>query len=500
MVRRTSDGPARSDAGGDARPTGLVGDVEPSPALPPFAEVFVPQFEAILAVLDRLTGFALVPIEVPSRDVAWVLGRWLSLKGRRVHAVFGDMHWRMLPAAIVAAPPGEGGVALVINPREVSAETHAALRLLNQRRDTVAERLGAPLLWCGSADFLRTTADLAPDFWSVRELPLHIDVPDAFAGAVGPWNIVIANPSWLLSPTNVALRADDVHQYPGEKLFADPTPEKLRSDARFLLTTAQGGGVDRRLVDLALAILRASDDRTGLALAMEIAGSIAGEAEDLSEAEARLREAHTLFEETGNHAGVVRTATMLADILRRTERLTEAAGLLESVLRLAAQVDDWEQESRVLLGLAMVQHQAKQLDRAKESLEKARVRLERLHDEMGLAGMHAISAMVLKDSADLEGAEREIRCAAEIFERGGRKAEAGATLILGAEILHARGDAEGALVTLRRAADLADGVLLSATFRKLVELARALPDSVAPERDTFISRLEADLSFPRRAS
>ena len=56
--------------------------------MPPFATAFVPQFEEILTVLDRLTGFALVPVDVPSRDVALALGKWLRLQGRRIHIVF----------------------------------------------------------------------------------------------------------------------------------------------------------------------------------------------------------------------------------------------------------------------------------------------------------------------------------------------------------------------------------------------------------------------------
>ncbi len=114
--------------------------------------------------------------------------------------MFKAKQWRTLTAAIVADPPGEGGVALVVFPREVSAETRSALRLLNQRRDTVAARLGVPLVWCGNAEFLRSTADLAPDFWSVRDLPLRIQVPVEYAALPDEWQITLENPVWASKP------------------------------------------------------------------------------------------------------------------------------------------------------------------------------------------------------------------------------------------------------------------------------------------------------------
>lgn len=147
-------------------------------------EPFIPQFGEVWGILERLTGFALVPVEVPSHDVAIALLVYLQVRGRRTHFVGSPAQWRILTAAIVSAPPGPGGVAVVVEPAEIDADVRAALRLLNQRRDTVAEQLNAPLLWCGSAEFFRATAEQAPDFWSIREITIQIVVPVGFAGAL----------------------------------------------------------------------------------------------------------------------------------------------------------------------------------------------------------------------------------------------------------------------------------------------------------------------------
>lgn len=157
--------------------------------MPPFAEAFVSQFEEVRAVLDRLTGFALVPVEVPSRNVGLALAPYLGAAGRRVHLVDEDVQWRILTAAIAAEPPGPDGLVVVVEPRQMDVDERAALRLLNQRRDTLAERLCTSLLWCGSAEFLRATAELAPDFWSIREIPLQIPVPPGFAGSLDLSNL-----------------------------------------------------------------------------------------------------------------------------------------------------------------------------------------------------------------------------------------------------------------------------------------------------------------------
>ncbi len=391
--------------------------------MPPFATAFVPQFEEILTVLDRLTGFALVPVEVPSRDVALALGKWLRLQGRRIHIVFEDKQWKTLTAAIVADPPGDGGMTLVVFPREMSAETRSALRLLNQRRDTVAARLGVPLLWCGSADFLGTTAELAPDFWSVRDLPLRVQVPVKYADSRAAWNITLHNPAWWSKP--------------------------------------------------------------------EIAGPMASDTEPTTDAETQLREARASFEIADNQAGVVQTTLALAHLLERKDRVAEAAALLEGVLHLASEVDDWEQEARVLKLLALLEYRTEQLGRARESLERARLRLERLNDQDGLADVYRISSFVFYGSADLEGAIRDNDRAAVILESSGNILAPVSTLLLGAAMRLKGGDPEGAVGMLQRAWARVRNVRNESILQELVDQVRVLPESVASERATLLTEIEA---------
>ncbi len=75
---------------------------------------------------------------------------------------------------LFATKPPPSGVIMVIGGRGSTPGVIAGLRLLNQRRDSLARHLNAPLLWCGPSSFFDSTWQLAPDFWSVAAVPARI--------------------------------------------------------------------------------------------------------------------------------------------------------------------------------------------------------------------------------------------------------------------------------------------------------------------------------------
>ncbi|TKD03832.1 hypothetical protein [Polyangium fumosum] len=140
-------------------------------ALPSWAEPYLDDFEGILRVVELSGGFVLLPVEVLGPDLGRALADWLGAKGHPalVFAPRDDEEWRYLSTRLLEAKPEEGGVAFVIAGTEWPKEgVSLAFRLVNERRDAISKRLGCPLVWCGTREFLLSTAERAPDFWSVR--------------------------------------------------------------------------------------------------------------------------------------------------------------------------------------------------------------------------------------------------------------------------------------------------------------------------------------------
>lgn len=146
--------------------------------LPPWAKHHEPAFAGLLRALERVTGFILQPIETPSRDVDSLLVGWLTAHGRPTHIVAPSdpQAWRGIVANLQTIPREPGRIVLVSGPSTVNADVSHALAMVNLHRDGIARELACPLLWCGNEDFLHSTWDRAPDFWSianiVRRLPM----------------------------------------------------------------------------------------------------------------------------------------------------------------------------------------------------------------------------------------------------------------------------------------------------------------------------------------
>lgn len=140
--------------------------------VPPWARHHVPKFEALLRSLERVPGFILHPIELPSRDGAQVLANWLTANSRpaRWIAPTDEPSWRAL-AASLSEPPGDARAIVISGPDAEQPGMRHGLAMVNLHRDGIARNLSCPLLWCGPPDFLRATWEEAPDFWSIAAIP-----------------------------------------------------------------------------------------------------------------------------------------------------------------------------------------------------------------------------------------------------------------------------------------------------------------------------------------
>jgi len=145
--------------------------------LPGWALVYLPDFQRILHAIQMSESFVLFPIEVPGQDIAQQLAHFLDVKGFRclvVDPTKSTWTWPDLVGVLLDLPVASDDVVMVIGDGSDDKWLHDGLRLLNQRRDSIARALARPLLWCGPRSFLDVTWQLAPDFWSVADVPRRI--------------------------------------------------------------------------------------------------------------------------------------------------------------------------------------------------------------------------------------------------------------------------------------------------------------------------------------
>ena len=156
---------------------------EPS-ALPPFLVPYLPQFRALLDDLELIDGFVLYPVDLAGPDLARGLADWLRAQGKKailVHPETDDA-LRQMTAHLLSLTPAPDEVVVFAGPSVLDADAPLSaldegLHLINQRRDSIKAALGVPLLWCGPREFQRTTAERAPDFWSIRDLGGKLRAP-----------------------------------------------------------------------------------------------------------------------------------------------------------------------------------------------------------------------------------------------------------------------------------------------------------------------------------
>lgn len=142
-------------------------------AIAPYEE----DFAEVLRVIELSSDFVLLPVIVPGPDLASMLATWLAYKEHPVTKLeYHDTDaWKNLSTQLSTAKPEPNGVVMVIAGGDLSDDLSLPLRLVNERRDSIAKHLQCPLLWCGSSEFLVQTGQQAPDFWSVRAVERKIE-------------------------------------------------------------------------------------------------------------------------------------------------------------------------------------------------------------------------------------------------------------------------------------------------------------------------------------
>ncbi len=367
-------------------------------------------FRDVERLLSLAHGFVLVPVEC-GPDVARALADALDAGGwpcLRLEPT-SDAQWHELVARLLEAKTSEARVVLVIGSRQPGAGVHGALRLVNQRRDSIASALGRPLLWCGPPEFLKLAWEGAPDFWSIRAMTSRLttsgtpwseqplwpgvwvtDPPerlrDMLRMAKGQGEGAIASHAATLLAEALVARGEiddaaeviaEVASTPAlrivEAVVAAARGDRARaegivSDETFTVGAPELEG--RRLI--ALGNLRLDVNRPAAQAAYERAASLLGGARDtsnvavaladlglvamsdgaLDQAESRLDEALDIAHRAGDARVEARVLSKLGrlHLLRRDSR--RACAVLEEALTCAETAGDPRAEGEILRRLA----------------------------------------------------------------------------------------------------------------------------------------------------
>lgn len=137
------------------------------------------QFQEILDALRVFAGFALLPVEVPTRVEGEALAAFLQKTGKRI--TFFNSHeepgYAGIAGKLVALQHDSTDLVIVLGGAKNNAGLKRELGAVNWGRDLLVRDLARPILWCGPPSFLNETWGNAPDFWSVRESGFVIKSP-----------------------------------------------------------------------------------------------------------------------------------------------------------------------------------------------------------------------------------------------------------------------------------------------------------------------------------
>jgi tetratricopeptide (TPR) repeat protein len=394
-------------------------------------------------VLALAEGFILIPVEVTGPDAARNLAS--AVDGTTAIEPLGDDEWAQLVARLLDAASTDARAVMVIGPGQGSAGLNAALRLVNQRRDSIVQALARPLLWCGPAEFLKLTWERAPDFWSIRAMTLR------FARWSNPVREAPLWPgAWVADPPERLREMLAMAQRQGDERNAARTAAalseallargELEEAAEVIAETS--GAPSLRMVEAVLSAMQGARERAAAILGDETwAAQSPGlegrrlvalgnlELEEKREAAVqRYEQAREVLKEAGDLANEAVAVANLGVASMGEGAFDAAAEKLGEALSLAKGAGDVRTEARILSKLGRVQLLQRDSRRACATLEEA---LERVTD----AGDPRVEAEVLRRLAraylelgDPEKAEGDARRASAIAravgdEEGVREAE-----------------------------------------------------------------------------
>ncbi|HEY8038396.1 MAG TPA: hypothetical protein VIF15_01325 [Polyangiaceae bacterium] len=401
----------------------------------------------VLRALSLADGFVLMPVEVPGPDVARAMAAALDEGGWSTLTIepLDDAAWGELVARLMDAAGSPARVVLVIGPRQPSPPLLSALRLVNQRRDSIAEALGRPLLWCGPPDFLKLTWERAPDFWSIRAMTRKVEAP-----SVGVHEEPLWPGAWVADPperlremlSTARRQGDERAAARAAAVLAEALVARGELEEAAEVVAEAGETAALRMVDAVVSATRGAQARAGAILrdpswtsgAPELEGRrlvALGNLElasDPARAMQRYEQARDLLHDARDTANEAVAIANLGIASMADGALDAASTLLERALGLAREVGDARNEARILAKLGRVQLLERDSRRACATLEEALARAADVGDPRVEGEVLRRLARAYLELGDPEKAEGDARRAAAMAraagdEEGAKEAE-----------------------------------------------------------------------------
>jgi tetratricopeptide (TPR) repeat protein len=412
-----------------------------APEVPPFAKPYLALFEDLLEVLLLHDGFALIPVETPSGDIARVMADWLAWQGRHVQIVAPDEgSWNGLAGMILGLSAVPHGVAMVIGPREVTLDLKSGLRLVNQRRDSIAAHLAYPLLWCGSREFLDASWELAPDFWSIRELPRRLTHAVRVSETTGQFSLSGAT----VTPPGMIKMLLDAAREQGDR----PNTARLGLHlARTLVAGFQLGEAEE-LASEALGIFSEMGGERGahgVAKCYQTLGDIARRRYQESRAEEFYRRALSMFQQMMDENNAAETMYSLGRLAYWQDKLDAALTFYDKVIAVGQKLGDLRKQAKVLKARADVHVRRSDSAAAARDYDAALTLFQSIRSRTGEADVLKARGDLRLRQADLTGATRDYDAASILFEEGGDRLGHASVLLARGDVARSRGDSESAL-------------------------------------------------------
>jgi tetratricopeptide (TPR) repeat protein len=394
------------------------------------------ELQRILSLAD---GFILLPIEVMGPDVARAHAQMLGESGWPTAAIepVDDDAWSHLVAAILDAAATDARGVMVIGPTHGGPAVYAALRLVNQRRDSIAHALSRPLLWCGPAEFLKLTWERAPDFWSIRAMTLR------FARSTGPVREAPLWPgAWVADPPERLREMVAMARRQGDERNAVRAATALAEalvargeleEAAEVVAETKGPPSSLRMVAAVVSALQGSHDRAAEILHDATWADGIPEIEgrrlialgnlvldrDPAAATERYVQARALLLDAGDLANQAVAVANLGVASMGAGALDPAAALFEEALGIATAAGDPRTEARILSKLGRVRLLQRDSRRACATLEEALDRLADAADPRVEGEILRRLARAYIELGDPEKAEGDARRAAGIAREVG---------------------------------------------------------------------------------
>jgi tetratricopeptide (TPR) repeat protein len=294
---------------------------------------YLDSFRGLERAIRLSRGFLLLPVEAAGPDLGRALGEWLTAQGYPavIHEPRDDKAWEEIAGTLYETEVAPNGVVLVLGGPLLPKGFYEGVWLLNQKRDQIAKKLGRPLLWCGPREFLSSTWERAPDFWSIRAVERRLEAA------------------------------------PGAAVASTPAPRRASGPSY---------DVERESDVVALRkLLAASGTSYGLGPVLDLARRLS-RADELTEADELLDEATTTeISGRGNASDLIEAWLLRASVARRRGQLASARQYrdrAESIVRARTDgvwADDWP--ARLLLERGRIALDEGNHEEARDAIEWA---------------------------------------------------------------------------------------------------------------------------------